>query len=234
MPGTPPVIGRNDSRMKIRCAVFDFDGTLFDSMYVWDTAGETYLRSLGKEPAPTVREDVQTMSLHQAAAYFREEYALPLTVGEIIDGINRTVEQAYVNDVRPKPGAASFLEEMQEKGISMCIATATDRYLVEAALRRCGMDRYFDAVFTCSEVGAGKNEPTIFRKAMAHFRADRESTVVFEDALHAARTAKADHFRVVAVLDPSEKKQEELRRVSDFFMESYETVESFWKYASAI
>ena len=49
--------------MNIKCAVFDFDGTLFDSMYVWDRAGEDYLRSLGKEPGPNVREDMRAMSL---------------------------------------------------------------------------------------------------------------------------------------------------------------------------
>ena len=60
--------------MKIKLAVFDFDGTLFDSMYVWDTAGERYLRSLGKTPSPDLREDLKTLSLYQAAEYFISEY----------------------------------------------------------------------------------------------------------------------------------------------------------------
>ena len=220
--------------MKIRCAIFDFDGTLFDSMYVWDTAAERYLRSLGKDPAPTVREDVRTMSLHQAAEYLKDGYALSLTAEEIVAGINRVVEQAYLHDVQPKAGAAAFLDALKAGGASLCIATATDRYLIEAALRRCHMDRYFDAVFTCSEVGSSKNEPAIYREAMAHFHADREQTLIFEDAIHAVQTAKADRFRVVAVSDPSETRQAELRRISDFYLESYENTEEFRKFASAL
>ena len=220
--------------MKIRCAIFDFDGTLFDSMYVWDTAAERYLRSLGKDPAPTVREDVRTMSLHQAAEYLKDGYDLSLTAEEIVAGINRVVEQAYLHDVQPKAGTAAFLDALKAGGASLCIATATDRYLIEAALRRCHMDSYFDAIFTCSEVGSGKDEPVIYREAMAHFHADREQTLIFEDAIHAVQTAKADRFRVVAVSDPSETRQAELRRISDFYLESYENAEEFRKFASAL
>ena len=217
--------------MKIKCAVFDFDGTLFDSMYVWDCAGEDYLRSLGKEPGPNVREDMRRMSLAQCAAYFKREYALPFSEEEIADGINRTVEKHYFHDVLPKPGAPAFLEKMQKAGVRMCIATATDRYQVEAALKRCGLDRFFDAVFTCSEVGAGKDSPDIFRAAMAHFGADRRSTVVFEDALHAVRTAKADGFPVAAVYDASEREQAEMRRLADVCIPDYMHTESFMNFA---
>ena len=220
--------------MKERCAIFDFDGTLFDSMYVWDTAGESYLRSLGKEPSSTLREEIAAMSLQQAAVYFKEEYGLPLTAEEIVNGIDRTVERAYLNDILPKAGAAEFLEQMQKANIPMCIATATDRYLVEAALRRCEMDKFFDAIFTCSEVGASKNEPVIYRSAMDHFHAEHDNTLVFEDAFHAAQTAKADGFYVIAVMDTSEKKQAELRHISDFYIRSYEDVKEFWRFASAI
>ena len=220
--------------MKINCAVFDFDGTLFDSMFVWDTAGEDYLRSIGRIPSPTLREDLRTMSLLQAAEHFKTAYGVELTADEIIEGINKTVGDHYLYDILPKPGAERFLEQMKERGIPMCIATATDRCLIEAALKRCKLDGYFDAVFTCGEVGHSKNEPVIFRKAMEHFGADRESTLVFEDALHAARTAKADGFRVIAVYDPSETQQTELRSICGFCLEDYENTDDFWKYASAL
>ncbi len=217
--------------MKIKCAIFDFDGTLFDSMYVWDRAGEDYLRSFGKEPGPTVREDMRVMSLAQCAAYFKREYALPFSEDEIAEGINRTVEKYYFHDVLPKPGTAAFLEELRQRGVKLCVATATDRYQVEAALKRCGLDRYFDAVFTCSEVGRGKDAPDIFRAAMAHFGADRQSTVVFEDALYAARTAGADGFQVAAVYDASERDQAEMRRICDVYIPDYMHLESFRAFA---
>ena len=65
--------------MKIKCAIFDFDGTLFDSMFIWDSVGEIYLRSLGKEPKPSMREDVRALSLYQSACYFQKEYDLRLS-----------------------------------------------------------------------------------------------------------------------------------------------------------
>ena len=115
----------------------------------------------------------------------------------------------------------------------MCIATASDRYLIEAALGRCGMAQYFDAIFTCSEVGHGKDEPFIFREAMEHFSADRQTSAVLEDAIHAAQTAKNDGFTVVAVYDPSEKQQSELRALADCYLADFKHTEEFWNLASA-
>lgn len=219
--------------MKINCAIFDFDGTLFDSMFIWDSVGEIYLRSLGKEPKPSMREDVRALSLYQSACYFQREYDLPLSAEEIMAGINRTIEHFYIHEVLPKPGVIDFLEQMKKAEIPMCIATASDRYQIEAALSRCGMEHYFDAVFTCSEVGHGKDEPVIFRKAMEYFVADRSSAVVFEDAIHAIQTAKADGFAVVAVFDNSEKRQAAIRDLSDCYIADFEHTEVFWKFALA-
>ena len=215
--------------MKLKCAIFDFDGTLFDSMFIWDNVGEIYLRSLEKEPKPSMREDVRALSLYQSACYFKQEYDLSLSVEEIMTGINQTIEHFYIYEVLPKPGVADFLKRMHKAGISMCIATASDRYQIEAALSRCGMEHYFEAIFTCSEVGHGKDEPVIFQKAMEHFGADRSSTIVFEDAIHAIQTTKADGFTVVAVFDDSEKRQAEIRDLADCYIADFEDTEEFWK-----
>lgn len=215
----------------LNLAIFDFDGTLFDSMFIWESVGEIYLRSLGKEPKPSMCEDVRALSLYQSACYFKQEYDLLLSIEEIMTGINRTIEHFYIHEVLPKPGVFDFLEQMKKADISMCIATASDRYQIEAALNRCGMEPYFKAIFTCSEVGHGKDEPVIFRKAMEYFGADRSTTVVFEDAIHAVRTAKADGFAVVAVFDSSEKRQTELHSIADCYIADFEQTEDFWKFA---
>ena len=218
--------------MKIKCAIFDFDGTLFDSMFIWESVGEIYLRSLGKEPKPSLREDVRALSLYQSACYFRKEYDLPLSEEQIMSGINKTIEHFYINEVMPKPYVTEFLEKMKQKGIPMCIATASDRYQIEAALSRCGMSHYFEAIFTCSEVGCGKDEPVIFRRAMEYFNSDRSSSIIFEDALHAIKTAKNDGFTVVSVFDNSEKRQDEVRALSDCYIRDFKHTEDFWKFAS--
>ena len=205
----------------MKCAIFDFDGTLFDSMFVWDNAGEVYLRSQGVKPNPSMREEVQSLSLHQSACYFQTEYGLPHTTEEIMAGINAVVEHFYIHEVQPKPGVVDFLTRLKKRGIHMCIATASERYQIEAALRRCGMAQFFDAIFTCTDVGHGKDEPVIFRRAMEHFGANRGNTVVFEDALHAVRTAKGDGFRVAAVFDESEQRQEEIRDLADWYISDF-------------
>ena len=215
----------------LKGAILDFDGTLFDSMFIWDTAGEVYLRSIGIEPREDLQKVLKPMSLLQSATYIRECYQNPLTVEEIMDGINRTVEGFYFHTVQPKEGVAAFLEQMKKQGVRMCIATATDRYQVEAALKRCSMESFFSEIFTCTDVGHGKDEPIIFQKAMDYLGTTRANTVVFEDAYHAAKTAKDDGFITVAIFDSYETKQAELHSVSDCFIENFTQTEHFWKFA---
>lgn len=214
----------------LKALIFDFDGTLFDSMFIWDSVGETYLYSIGKAPEEDLQRVLKSMSLYQSAEYIREHYGIPLSVEEIMGGINRIVEDFYFHAVLPKPGVVNWLEELSAKNIKMCIATATDRYQVEAALTRCGMRKYFSEIFTCTEVGSGKDHPLIFRKAMEHLGTDRTNTMVIEDAYHAIRTAKSDGFRTVAVYDPHENRQAEIRDMADVYLHDYHDMHSFWEF----
>lgn len=219
--------------MRLRGAIFDMDGTLLDSMQVWENAGEDYLRTLGCVPEEGVGELMKSMSLQQAALYCRERYALPLSVEEIMAGVNGRVERFYRQEARLKPGAADFLRTLSQQGVGMCLATATDLHLVEAALDRCGVRTYFSALFTCTQVGSGKDEPHIYRAALRHLGTGRADTLVFEDALYAARTAKGDGFVTVGVADAYEKNEGELERLSDFFLRDFREVDQFWKFVSA-
>ena len=219
--------------MRLRGAIFDTDGTLLDSMQVWENAGEDYLRTLGCVPEEGVGELMKSMSLQQAALYCRERYALPLSVEEIMAGVNGRVERFYRQEARLKPGALDFLRTLSQRGVRMCLATATDLHLVEAALDRCGVRTYFSALFTCTQVGSGKDEPHIYRAALRHLGTGRADTLVFEDALYAARTAKGDGFVTVGVADAYEKSEGELERLSDFFLRDFREVDQFWKFVSA-
>ena len=128
--------------MKLKCVIFDFDGTLFDSMYLWDTVAESYVRSRGKEPKPTVREEVRALSLLQAAEHLKKEYDLAETPEEIMAGIDRIIEHFYRDEVQPKPGVVPFLKELRAKGVDVCIATATDRYHMQRGRARQGRARH--------------------------------------------------------------------------------------------
>jgi HAD superfamily hydrolase (TIGR01509 family) len=206
--------------MKISGAIFDVDGTLLDSMSIWDAIGERYLRSLGYEPKENLNEVFNTMSLYQAACYYQSEYGVTLSTDEIMRGVNALLEQQYRCEVPLKPGAEKLLERLHQNKAKLCIATATDRYLVEVALRRCGVRSYFGELFTCNEVGHGKDEPHIFEAALRFLGTERAQTIVFDDALYALRTAKAAGFPVAAVYDSHENAQAEVQALADVYLEN--------------
>ncbi len=211
----------------IRGAIFDLDGTLLDSMFIWDTIGADYLRSLGIEPKEDLRETFKTFSLEQSAEYYREHYGVMLSVEEIINGVNDMVENYYIKSVPLKTGVREFLMKLRDYGVKMCIATVTDRYLVEAALKRCGVREFFSEIFTCAQVGRSKEEPVIYRVAREHLGTDKTETVVFEDALYALQTAKADGFVVAAVYDVHEDNQKNMKSIADFYIEDFSDVDLF-------
>ena len=219
--------------MRIRGAIFDVDGTLLDSMFIWDTIGETYLRSIGYQPKENLNETFKNMSLHQAARYYQTEYGVTLSIDEIMDGVNAMLERYYRFEVPLKPGVAELLERLRQDGVRLCIATATDRHLVEAALDRCGVLSCFGEIFTCNEVGHGKDEPDIFETALRFLGTRREETLVFDDALYAVRTAKEAGFPVAAVYDSHERSQAEVRARSDLYLEDLTQLVELQKFLSA-
>ena len=202
----------------IKGAIFDLDGTLLDSMFIWDTIGEEYLRSLGKEPHEDLKETFMTLTLEEAAVYYREHYGVTLSVKEIVDGVNAMVEQTYRTKVTLKPGIAEYLAWLKENGVRMCVATVTDRYLVEETLERLGVRHYFLEIFTCAEVGFGKDKPVIYQKALEHLGTEKSDTYVFEDLPFALNTAKTDGFPTVGVYDRHEVHQDELKGLADYYI----------------
>ena len=205
----------------IEGAIFDFDGTLVDSMWIWDTFGEDYLRMLEKEPKENLTEIFKTFTLEQAAEYYRKHYGVTLSVKEIVDEVNGMVKAYYANKVTLKHGVADFLEKLFAQGVKMCVATVTDRYIAENTLERLGIRKYFSEVFTAAEVGSDKNTPLIYRIARNHLQTEKSKTVVFEDAYHALMTAKNDGFPVAAVYDRHEAKQMEMKAEADYYISDY-------------
>lgn len=206
----------------IRGAIFDVDGTLLDSLSIWDTVAEDYLRSLGIEPRENLAETFKTFSLEQSAEYCRSVYGVKQSVKEIMDGIDAMMETFYRQTAPLKPGTAEFLRALAQNGVKMAVATATDRHLIEAALTRCGVRAYFLDMFTCTSVGKSKNEPDIYRAAREALGTKKEDTWVFEDAYHAAKTAADDGFPVAALFDASEDEQDALKKTAKLYLRSFE------------
>ncbi|MGI5885026.1 MAG: HAD family hydrolase [Candidatus Spyradocola sp.] len=202
-------------------AIFDMDGTILDSMPIWDTVGADYLRAQGLPVPPGLRRDLAPLSMQQTARYFMERCGVPGPPERIIDGINARVADFYRFSAPAKPGAERLLSGLRARGVRLALATATDRPLVEAALRRTGLLSAFSCILTCSEVGVGKDRPDIYFAALRALHCPQASALVFEDALHAVETAKAAGFSVAVVRDASMDSQApRLRELADLYLDS--------------
>ena len=208
--------------MKISGAIFDMDGTLTDSMFVWMDIGRRYLISCGITPRETLLEEIKNMSMWQVSNYFMTEYGLKKTHAEIYEGIDSLVEPMYRDEVFPKDGVFLLLDLFKSQGVKMCVASATDRQLVEMVLKKNGLFEYFSEIFTCNSVGAGKDEPLIYEKALEHLGTPKEETLVFEDAFFSIKTAKSAGFTVVGVYDASaERFSSEIKSLVDYYITDY-------------
>jgi len=206
-----------------KSVIFDADGTLLDSMDAWGQVGADYLTSLGVTPLPGLSNDLRTLEGLEMARYFHKTYGIREPDAMIIDGINELLEDYYFHRSHLKEGVPRVLEELRLRDIKMCVATATDKYLIEAALQRCDIIRYFGRILTCSEENTTKSSPDIFISAAAYLRTDIRDTLVVEDSHYAIKSAKMAGFPVVAVYDhSSEEHLDEIKSICDCY---YETID---------
>lgn len=188
--------------MKLSGAIFDMDGTLIDSMWIFENYASRYIRSRGIDPAPDLDVRVEKFTLAESAAYMASTYALEGGAERIIRELGSMADDLY-DTVVPKPGVLAMLERFRAAGIPMVLATMTARPTVARVLRRLGILPYLSHIFTCDEVGALKSSPKIYRDALRALGTKKEETFVFEDAFYAVRTASGDGFPTVAIYDES-------------------------------
>ena len=212
--------------MKLKYAIFDLDGTLLDSLPVWDNLGLDMLRAQGYDPDPQLGRELKTMVMREGAQLCKELFGMPESIDEIVQLVEDQARYAYNHTIPPKPGTENFLRRLKAAGVPMFVATNTRRDLVEDGLRRNGLLDFFDGIVTCPEVGQGKKEgPAVYEAALRCMGGTKEEAVVFEDALHAIRTAKAAGFRVAAIYDASsEGEHEEIRALSDAYFLHYDEI----------
>ena len=203
--------------MEQRFAIFDMDGTLVDSMLYWHNLGQEYLESKGVTgDLNEVLERSKPMTMVESGALFIKEFGLAGTPESVAAEINAVMEGHYRNDVQLKAGAKEYLEQLRQKGIKLCVASATAEDLVSLCLTRLGVRDYFEFLLSCESVGTGKNRPDVYFAAAERLGAAVENTVVYEDAWYAVRTAKNAGFRVVAIFDyNSRARWDEIRAMAD-------------------
>ena len=183
-------------------AIFDMDGTLVDSMGYWRNMEREFLTRKGiTENLEEILEITKPMTLEESSAYFSQYCGIDCSPSQFIAEIEAIMAEHYRNDVQIKPGVRAYLDNLKRRGVPMCVASATNKPLVELCLETLGLRSYFEFILSCVEVGAGKNRPDVFLESARRLGAEPADCAVYEDAIYAVRSAHAAGFHVVAVKD---------------------------------
>ncbi len=207
--------------MNITGAIFDFDGTLFDSMHVWKGIKYNFFKSIGIKLTKDDEEAFKGLFLRELFYLAIERFNLKYTYEELLSMLFEYIKGRYLNESEPKNDIIEFLDRLKSKGVKMGIATATGETALVAVLEKYGMLHYFTPIYSTYTVGASKTEPKVYDVVLNELGTEKETTWVFEDALYAAKTAKANGYNVVGIYDKSEPLQDELKEIVDIYIHDY-------------
>ena len=211
--------------MNITGAIFDFDGTLFDSMHVWKGIRYKFFEILGLEMTPEDEEIFRGLFLRESLLLAIERFKLDKSYDELLEMLFDYIRGRYLVETEPKNDIIEFLDKLKAKGVKMGIATATGESALMAVLQKYNMTDYFSAIYSTYTVGASKTEPKVYDVVLEAIGTEKETTWVFEDALYAATTAKKNGYNVVGIYDKSEPRQDELKAMVDIYINNYAELE---------
>lgn len=214
-----------NKQINITGAVFDFDGTLFDSMHVWKGYKDNFFNHLGIELTEDDKEAFKGLFLRETFLLAIERFNLDKTYEELLSDLFEYIKSRYMVETRPKNDIVEFLEKLKAKGVKMGIATATGEPALEAVMEKFNILHYFSAIYSTYTVGASKTEPKVYDVVLGELGTNKETTWVFEDALYAAKTAKQNGYNVVGIYDKSEPNQEELKKTVDIYIHNYKELD---------
>ena len=179
-------------------SIFDVDGTILDSMEVWNTLASQYVQSLGMVPEKNLDEIVSDMSLEQSATYLKNHYKINKQEERIISEILNFISDFYEYEVKLMPGFKEFISHYDSMNV---IGTSCDEELVKIALNRLAVLNYFEDIITCSKVNKSKNDPDFYLACAQVLKQRPEDIVVFEDVDYCIDVARKVGFKVIKIKD---------------------------------
>ena len=196
------------SGFPIHGAIFDFDGTLVDSMFLWREIDYEYLKKYGHEMTDDLQEAIEGMSQDEMSEYFRNRYHIPQSNREMQEEWLDMARHKYLYEVQLKPGVKRFLSVLYRAEIPMAVASSFVKEIMEPCLNRLGILDYFSAIVTTQDAGCGKGSPEVFLKAAECIQRKPEECIVFEDLPAGLKSAKEAGMVTVSVYDEYSRDRE--------------------------
>lgn len=212
----------------IEAIIFDVDGTLIDSMWIWTDIDELFLEKYNLEKPEGFHEGMEGMSYSETAQYFLDLFpSLPHTREELEEEWYDMAYEIYTTQMELKKGAYEFIKAMHEKGIKLGIATSNNRELAEGTLRNNKVFEYMGSIWTSCEAGAGKPNPAVYLNVAKDLGVSPEKCLVFEDVSNGILAGKNAGMKVCAVDDQFSRNQEDKKRqLADYYIQDYDDIKN--------
>lgn len=212
----------NEILKGVKAVIFDLDGTLVDSMWMWRDIDIEFLGKYGIEFPENLQGEIEGMSFSETAVYFKDRFQLNRSLEEIKEEWNQMAWDKYRSEVPFKEGALELLGYLKEKQIKAGIATSNSRELVELVIGKHKAWEYFYSIRTSCEVEKGKPAPDIYHLVARDLKVSGDDCLVFEDVIQGIMAGKNAGMKVCAVYDfysreDTAKKQE----LADYYIESF-------------
>lgn len=208
---------------EIKAIIFDLDGTLIDSTFVWREVDKEFFGRRNREIPPTYLEDIAHVGLPEAAILTRTKYGVKESQEEILKEWHDSVAYKYEHQIQLKPFAKEYLDYLKKNNIKLAIATASQPDLYEPCLKRLGVFDYFITIADVNKVHAGKSSVKLYNYVADILGEKPENIAVFEDIYVGLKTAFENGFLSIAVDDVNSRKDNELKqKYSHLFIKSFE------------
>ena len=208
--------------MQFDTYLFDFDGTLVDSM---PTFVSSMLRILDENNVPYPEDIVKTITplgLNGTAEYFLNTLGLDMTKEKLIMTMRDYLKQDYFYTIPAKAQVISTLQQLKARGASLNVLTASPHITLDACLKRLDMWSLFDNIWSCDDFNTTKADPDIYRRAAERMGQPVEKVLFLDDNYHACKTASSAGMPVCGVFDPSsEDFVSQMKDLCDYYIEVF-------------